>query len=164
VRLLTEPQIVVTDVPVLREAGGSIDERPLIPSWTEAIVLVSGVHDGTIQAINYAQSLRAAETRALFVALDPSEVEPITRAWAEQRIPVELDIVDAPFRELGSPILDEIRRITARPDAVAAVVVPEVVVRHWWQQPLHGQRGLFVKRLLLFEERVILTSVPYQIP
>ena len=164
VRLLTEPQIVVTDVPVLTEAPGAADERPLIPSWTEAIVLVSAVHDGTIQAINYAQSLRAAETRALFVALDPSEVEPITRAWVEHRIPVELDIVDAPFRELGTPILDEIRQITSRPDAVAAVVVPEIVVKHWWQQPLHGQRGLFVKRLLLFEERVILSSVPYQIP
>jgi amino acid transporter len=164
-RLLTEPQIVVTDVPVLRETPGGPDEqRPLIPQWTEAIVLVSAVHDGTIQAINYAQSLRAAETRALFVALDPAEVEPITRAWEEHRIPVELDIVDAPFREMGVPILEEIRRTTARPDAVAAVVVPEIVVRHWWQQPLHGQRGLFVKRLLLFEERVILSSVPYSIP
>ena len=54
-------------------------QRPLIPQRTEAIVLVSAVHDGTIQAINYARSLRCTETRALFVALDPAEVEPITR-------------------------------------------------------------------------------------
>jgi hypothetical protein len=28
---------------------------------------------------------------------------------------------------------------------------------------MHGQRALFIKRLLLFEDRVILSSVPYKI-
>jgi hypothetical protein len=28
---------------------------------------------------------------------------------------------------------------------------------------LHNQRALFIKRLLLFEPRVILSSVPYQV-
>ena len=96
-------------------------------------------------------------------ALDPSAVEQITRDWEEHHIPIQLDIVEAPFRELGTPIREEVRRVTARPDSVAAVVIPEVVVSRWWQHLLHGQRALFVKRLLLFEERVILSSVPYQI-
>ena len=33
----------------------------------------------------------------------------------------------------------------------------------WWHLPLHGQTALFVKRLFLFEERVLLTSVAYRI-
>jgi amino acid transporter len=163
-RLLSEPQLVVASVPVVGNPNTPPDElRPLIPQRTEALVLVSAVHDGTIRAINYARSLRCAETRALFVALDPDEVEPITRAWQEHRIPVQLDIVDAPFRELGVPIVEEVHRVTARKDSVAAVVIPEIVVSGWWQHLLHGQRALYVKRLLLFEERVILSSVPYQI-
>jgi hypothetical protein len=163
-RLLSEPQLVVASVPVVGDPNTPPDElRPLIPQRTEALVLVSAVHDGTIRAITYARSLRCAETRALFVALDPDEVEPITRAWEEHRIPVQLDIVDAPFRELGVPIVEEVRRVTARKDSVAAVIIPEIVVSGWWQHLLHGQRALYVKRLLLFEERVILSSVPYQI-
>ena len=40
------------------------------------------------------------------------------------------------------------------------VIVPEVIVSHWWQLPLHNQNALFIKRLFLFEDRVVLTSVP----
>jgi hypothetical protein len=37
-----------------------------------------------------------------------------------------------------------------------------VVVRGW-VRPLHNQRALYIKRLLLFEPRVILSSVPYHL-
>ena len=42
------------------------------------------------------------------------------------------------------------------------VVMPEVVFRGW-PRVLHNQRALYIKRLLLFEPRVILSSVPYQL-
>jgi amino acid transporter len=160
-RLLSEPQVVITDVPVVRgqgEVGG-----PLIPEWTVALVFVSAAHDPAVRAVNYARSLRANETRAVFFALDPSEVEEIQRHWEERHMPIALDIVEAPFRDLTAPILDEVRQVTQRPDAVCAVIVPELVVRKWWHNFLHNQRALFIKRLLLFEQRVILSSVPYQI-
>ena len=44
------------------------------------------------------------------------------------------------------------------------IVLPEIISPHGWQRVLHNQRGLFIKRLLLFEERVILASVPYRVP
>ena len=111
----------------------------------------------------YARSLQATETRAVYFALDPSEIEDIQRDWEEREIPIELDIVEAPFRDLGPPMLAEIRRITSRPDSIATVIVPEVVPGKWWHWALHNQRALYIKRLLLFEPRVILSSVPYQI-
>ena len=48
-------------------------------------------------------------------------------------------------------------------DSVAAVILPELVAKRWWHALLHNQRALFIKRLLLFEPRVILSSVPYQL-
>jgi hypothetical protein len=42
------------------------------------------------------------------------------------------------------------------------VVMPELVVRGP-SRLLHNQRALYLKRLLLFEPRVILTSVPFQL-
>ena len=44
----------------------------------------------------------------------------------------------------------------------AIVVMPELVVRGP-SRLLHNQRALYLKRLLLFEPRVILSSVPYQL-
>lgn len=163
-KLLREPDVVTADVPVLLgEARAESSPTAHVPNRTDAIVLISSVNDATVRAINYARSLRAADVRAVFVALDPAEAAPIQRAWTDQRIPVTLDIVDAPFRELDQPILEEVRRVTKRPGAVAAVIIPEVVVSRWWQHILHGQRALFVKRLLLFEERVVLSSVPLRV-
>jgi hypothetical protein len=41
-------------------------------------------------------------------------------------------------------------------------LLPELVLRGR-ARPLHNQRALYIKRLLLFERRVILSSVPYQL-
>jgi hypothetical protein len=40
--------------------------------------------------------------------------------------------------------------------------MPELVIRGP-RRLLHNQRALYLKRLLLFEPRVILVSVPYQL-
>jgi amino acid transporter len=163
VRLLREPQVVVTDVPVLSEGGQlvGVDARPLPPQRTSVVVFISGVHDSAIRALNYAKSLRAAETRAVYVALDPEEARDVPEEWVAAGITVQLDIVDAPFRDLGPPVLEEVRRLTRDPEAIAAVILPEFVVNKWWQGILHNQRALFIKRQLLFEPRVVLSSVPY---
>ncbi len=58
-------------------------------------------------------------------------------------------------------MLDEVRRYTARPDTLVTVVLPEFVVGSWRHLLLHNQNALFVKRLFLFEERVVLSSVPF---
>jgi hypothetical protein len=53
-----------------------------------------------------------------------------------------------------------VRRHTEREGTVVTVVLPELVVAHWWEQLLHSQSALFFKRLLLFEPGVVVTSVP----
>jgi hypothetical protein len=163
--LLREPRVVVTDVPVVMEAGLplGVDAKPLIPQRTVALVFVSAVHDATTRAVNYARSLGAAETRAVFFAFDPKDAPPIQEEWGERRMGIPLDVVEAPFRDLRGPILEEVRRYTAREDTVATVAMPEIVVKKWRHLLLHNQTPLFVKRLLLFEPRVVLSSVPYQV-
>jgi hypothetical protein len=79
-------------------------------------------------------------------------------------LPIPVEVVASPYRDLGGPLLAAIRAVTNDPEAVCVVVLPEIVSSHRWQRILHNQRGLFIKRLLLFEERVILASVPYRVP
>jgi amino acid transporter len=161
--LLREANIVVTDVPVFVEDGrpAGVDDRPLIPTRTVALVFVAGVHDGTIRALNYAASLEASETRAVYFDLDPEASQRMQEEWGERGCRIPLDIVEAPFRDLTGPILSEVRRYTSRPDTLVMVVLPEFVVRKWRHWLLHNQAALFVKRLLLYEPRVVLSSVPF---
>jgi amino acid transporter len=161
--LLREQNVVVTDVPVVVEDSVPIgvDARPLIPQRTVTLVFVSSVNDATIRAVNYARSIGAAETRAIYFDLDPDEAHRLEHQWFDRRLGIPLDIVEAPFRDLTGPMLDEVRRFTARQDTVVNVVIPEIIVKKWRHYLLHNQNALFIKRLFLYEERAVLSSVPF---
>jgi amino acid transporter len=161
--LLRERNIVVTDVPVVVRDGEpvGVDARPLIPERTVALVFVSAVHDATVRAANYAQTLEASETRAIYFDLDPEAAHRMQEQWGESGMQIPLHIVEAPFRDLTRPMLEEVRRFTSRPGTIVLVVVPELIVSKWRYLLLHSQNALFVKRLFLFEPNVILSSVPY---
>jgi amino acid transporter len=154
-RLLTEPGVVIADVPTV--AGE--EQRP---RRAVARVLVSGVHAASLRALNYAQTLGIPDTRAVSFAFDHEERHAIEEQWRRFELATPLEIHEAPYRDLGDPLLAYVRDLTADPDVAVSLVMPEVVVRGW-QRLLHNQRALYVKRLLLFEPRVILSSVPYQL-
>jgi amino acid transporter len=162
-RLLREPDVVVTDVPVVQTEQGpvGVDARPLVPRRTVTLVFIAAVNDPTIRAVNYARSLGAAETRAIYFDLDPDEAHRLEDAWFDAGLEIPLDIVEAPFRDLTAPMLTEVRRFTAQPETVVNVVIPEIVVPKRRHLLLHSQNALFIKRLFLFEERVALTAVPF---
>jgi hypothetical protein len=112
--------------------------------------------------VNYASTLNLDDTKALFFAFDGSEAERIREEWRLRPIPIQLEVEEAQFRDLGDPLLAYLRKITADPEAVAVVVIPELIFSGP-QRLLHNQRALYLKRLLLFEPQVILTSVPYRL-
>jgi amino acid transporter len=162
--LLRLPNVAVTSVPVLATADGKEpDTRPLIPNRVVALVFVSELNDATIRAMNYASTLHASETRAVYFHMDTEQEHRLGSAWFDSGLEVPLDIVEAPFRDLVRPMQDEVRRHTMRPGTVVSVVIPERIVSRWWQIPLHNKSALFVKRLFLYEDHTILTSVPYQL-
>src|SRR6266542_665561 len=115
-----------------------------------------------MRAANDATTLGFHDTSALFFAFDAEEAVRVEREWRERSMPIPLEIEEASFRDLGDPLLRYLRRITSDPDAVAVVIMPELIFSGV-QRMLHNQRALYIKRLLLFEPRVILTSVPYRL-
>jgi hypothetical protein len=43
------------------------------------------------------------------------------------------------------------------------VIIPEFVVRKWWEQVLHNQSALMLKGKLLFRPNVAVLSLPYHV-
>jgi amino acid transporter len=154
-RLLTEPGVVVADVPVVRGSA----ERPL--SKLAVRVLVSGVDAASMRAVNYASTLQADDASAIHFAFSAEDAASLRREWRANgpRLPLEVD--EAPYRDLRQPLLRHLRALTADGETTVLVLMPEIVVRGW-RRLLHNQRALYLKRLLLFEPNVILLSVPYQ--
>jgi amino acid transporter len=155
-RLLVEPGVVVADVPALAGADGAPPERAVVR------VLVSGMNASSMRAVNYARTLGIKDTRAVNFAFSAEEGEAMRREWVAHgpRIPLEID--DAPYRDIGTPLRAYLRRLTEDGRTVVVLVMPELVVRGL-SRVLHNQRALYLKRLLLFEPHVILASVPYQL-
>ena len=153
--LLREPGVAVTDVPKL-------GDDDFLPQRAEVVVPISGVNAASLRALLYARSLGIRETRAVYFAEGDDEAGTIEHDWRRFPTGLPLEIVEAPYRDVGTPLLTYLRAITADPEAVAVVVMPELVVRGT-DRLLHNQRALYLKRLLLFEPRVILTSVPFQL-
>lgn len=128
------------------------------------VVLVGSVHRGVLEALAYASSLRPNRLLAVTVVSDPEEQERMLEKWRALGIEVPLDIVYSPYRELSRPILSYIDELDAKHENdVVTVVIPEFVVRKWWEQLLHNQSALFLKGRLLFRKGTVVTSVPYHL-
>jgi amino acid transporter len=155
-RLLSEPSVVVADVPVLKGP-----ERTF-PKHLIARVLVSNVNATTMRAVNYASTLAIEDTQAVNFAFSASEAQAIRMEWASHGPRLPLHVEEAPYRDIGAPLLHYLRGLTADPDVAVLVLMPELIV-HGWRRLLHNQRALYIKRLMLFERHVILASVPYQL-
>jgi amino acid transporter len=156
-RLLSEPGLVVTGVPQVLDKQRQFAE----PKQASCIVPVSGVTAASLRAVRYAETLGFRDTHALFLAFDEAEATEMKEDWERHGITMPLEIDEATHRDLGRPLLARLRQITADPDSIAVVVMPELVVRGV-DRLLHNQRALYLKRLLLFEPNVVLASVPYQ--
>ena len=158
-RLLSEPGVVVTDVPVVTRERRAAHHTP---KHVAVRVLLANVHAGAMRAISYASALGPHDVRAVSFAFDEEEGKRFRHEWERAGLDVPLDLSEAPYRDIGTPLRAYIRELTADPDTVVNIVMPELVVRGW-ARVLHNQRALYIKRMLLFEPHVILSSVPYQL-
>ena len=162
--LLTEPGVQVMDIPVQRSEIDPHVDFSIEPARHLALILVSGVHNATLHAVEYAESLGPGDLTALTFELDADETERLGNEWMAQRIQVPLELHEAPYRDIGTSLTRYIRAL--EPDGVnlvVTVVIPEFVVKRTRHQILHGQTALLVKRHLLFERGVVVASVPYRL-
>jgi hypothetical protein len=165
---LRERGIQILDIPLAKRSdGSSIEELAASlqsPARHLVCVLVSGVHNSTLQAIEYAETLQAAEVQAVSFVLEPEESERLLNDWLDARIPHSLEIVASPFRDIGRSLCGYLRQYRADGlDRVITVVIPEFIVSKRRHQFLHGQTALIIKRHLLFEPGVVAVSVPYHL-
>ena len=76
----------------------------------------------------------------------------------------ELILLSSPYRFVIMPLVDHILQVERDyPGRQIAVLVPELVVKHWWQTPLHNQRAQLLKLLVLMRgnQRIMVINIPW---
>ena len=146
-RLLVEPRVVVADVPAVtseRHPEGRVPERLVVR------MLADAVDEGARQAAGYVQGLGVPDVRAVHFG---------ERSWDE--VDLGLPVDDAPSAtKLGDAVLAYVRGLTTKEGTAVNNILPERIREN--MRYLRGRRALAIKRLLLFEPHVILSSVPYR--
>jgi amino acid transporter len=81
------------------------------------------------------------------------------------QLPVpELVTIMSNYRFIISPLMDYILRLEAEnPGRKVAVLLPELVVKHWWENLLHNQRVQLLKLFLLVKgnQRIVVVNIPW---
>ena len=136
-----------------------------------ALLLVRGWSTVTRKALRVAIKL-SPDVYALHIASDEAE-EDLQKKWAslvdtptrEAGLPaVRLVVVPSPFRRLYVPLMDFIAELEkTHPGRLIAVIVPELVERHWYHYFLHNQTATFLKGYLYFcgLRHVVVVNVPW---
>ena len=126
------------------------------------VVLVGGVNQSSLTAIRYARSLAAADTVAVTVAIDEENAQRIREAWVRHEIPMALEIIESPYRDLTGSVEDYLDELDARWNHdYITVVIAEFVLEHWWQGVFHNQSALALKLALKYRPDTVVVNVPF---
>jgi len=149
-------------------------DRPIVPAEvTEPIVVVpiDRWSHITEEAVSFALSM-SADIRCVHVQV-ADELDPICTEWekdiaaplrAAGKCVPRLEIVRSPFRYVLQPVLDYVLKVEQETDnRKVCVLVPEMVVKHWWENLLHNRRADLLKVFLLVRgnRRIIVINIPW---
>jgi len=110
----------------------------------------------------YVVHVSTGEGEKEFLSHWQKEVE-VPARQAGIRMP-QLKILKSPYRFVIGPIVDYVLELEARnPGRQIAVIIPELVEKHWYHNFLHNQRATWLKAALLLKgnRRIVIINVPW---
>ena len=128
----------------------------------EVVVLLEDLDQAALAALQYARQLNPLSITALHIAVDPDHARELARLWAKVHIPIPLEIVDAPDRNLPATVEETVAEMI-RPDTEVTVLVPRRRYVGFWRRVLHDQTSAELTKVLGDLENVNVTLVPYRL-
>jgi amino acid transporter len=129
-----------------------------------AVVPVARVDQTSLRAIAYAASL-GQPAFAVHISPDDEEDERFRRQWDNWGNHLRLEIIVSAHRAIIPSLAHYLQVLHAQqPDVTLTVVLPEVVVKHWWHRPLHHHDAQRLRRAVRNLPGIVVTSVPVHVP
>lgn len=148
--------------------------RPIVPADVTQPIVVLPIDRWsriTEKALSFALSL-SSDIRCVHV-LTAGNSDDFCDAWddyiakplrsAGRNVP-RLITLRSPYRYVLQPLVDYVLQVERETDfQKVCVLVPELVVRHWWENLLHNRRSDLLKVILLLRgnRRIVVINVPW---
>ena len=129
-----------------------------------AVVPIVRLDLSSLRALAYAASL-GQPVLAVHISPGADEAARFKSYWAAWGDHVPLEVVDSPYRALVAPLacyIDALR--SQRSELTLTVVLPELIVKHRWQQLLHNGTARRLRRALRRQPGVVVTTIPLHLP
>ncbi len=159
-----------------RSVGRQVaDDLPLSLSQAKPPIVVVPVQSWskiTSRGLRFALEL-SPEVLALHILTQDSMISELTLCWEELvsgpartagHAPPQLILRKSTYRQFFGPLVDYVIQLRDRsPDRDIVVIVPDLVVRHWYHAVLHNNRGIVLRGLLRLRggPRVIVVNTPF---
>ena len=126
------------------------------------VVLVEDLDRAVLAALQYAKQLNPLSITAVHVAIDPDHARELQQLWAKVQLPIPLEVVDAPDRNLLATVEETIAE-RLRPDTEVSVLIPKRSFSKWWHRILHDRTAQGVFKVLGEMDNVNVTIVPFRL-
>jgi amino acid transporter len=128
------------------------------------IMPVSAIHQGTLEALDYALTL-SRDVTAVHISTDPDQTRKLQHKWEGWGKGVRLVVIDSPYRTFLEPFLEYVNELSAilQPNERLTIVVPQFIPKHSWHNLLHTQTAFWLRFVLLNKRGIVITEVPYQV-
>src|SRR6266700_4189303 len=128
----------------------------------EVVVLLEDLDRAAIGALQYARQLNPLHITAIHVALDPDHARRLAGLWARINLPVPLEVVDCPDRNLLGCAYQTVAELV-RPDTEVTVLVPKRGFAKFWHRVLHDRSSTGLFKVLGSIDGVNVVIVPFRL-
>ncbi|MGB6525062.1 MAG: APC family permease [Candidatus Acidiferrales bacterium] len=173
------PAIIVLMYAIRRYYDGVVEEianpAPLVLRDLRAPIVVMPMTTWNKiirQGLQFALNL-SSEIHVLHVDCGNEQEKDVRKAWTDDvdtpmkqagLHPPKFTVLKSPYRFVINPIVDYVLDIEHKePERQIAVIIPELVQKHWYQYFLHNQRAEWLKAALLLKgnEKIVIVNVPW---
>ncbi|NJD01882.1 MAG: APC family permease [Ruminiclostridium sp.] len=128
------------------------------------IVPIESINKSSIRALRFAKTISDNVT-AFCVAIDEEEGKKVKDKFAAIRTDIPLIVKYSPYRRVVEPLLRFIESSDydyQRGD-MTTVILPQFVVKHWWQKLLHNHTRVYIEKQLLKYKHIVVSVMPLQL-
>lgn len=129
---------------------------------TQCILLVHDINKPFLKSINYANSISNNIT-ALHICRHPEHAESLRKQWEELKIPIELKIIETPYRDVIKPMDEYLkeREMALKHGENISVILVKFITKHWYDNLLHNQSTYYFSQNLSKHKNISTVIIPF---
>lgn len=125
------------------------------------IVPIDSLNSLVVGALRYAKSL-GPNVEAFHVEPFSGEADKLRRKWELLNTDIPLIIKQSPYREVVGPLTEYIKseEHSSKPGDIITVLLPQFIVKKWWDLALHNNTSVFIANALFHEKNIVVSVLP----